>query len=187
MHHISGNHWITSCSIGREVAVYDSSTNGDDFHPSLTNQLALIYRALITTEEDGEDVDPHLVIHAPPVQQQKGDSDCGVYAIGFALHAALGDTIKDIEFDQPRMRDHLLDCFRKKELTRFPTIKKCSMRFNHFPYREIELYCSCLMPETYGDMVQCDRCELWYHIRCVGLSSLPEDTELWNCHSCSIH
>ena len=24
----------------------------------------------------------------------------------------------------------------------------------------------------------------WYHIRCVGLSSIPRDTELWNCHSC---
>lgn len=97
MHHISGDHWITSCSIGREVVVYDSRYNGDDFHPSLTHQLALIYRASITIEEDGENVDPHLVIHTPPVQQQKGDSDCGVHAIKFAL----GDTIKDIEFDQP--------------------------------------------------------------------------------------
>ena len=36
-------------------------------------------------------VDPHLIVHIPPVQQQKGSSDCGAYAIAFAVHAALGD------------------------------------------------------------------------------------------------
>ena len=111
----------------------------------------------------------------------------GVYAIAFAVHAALGDDVKHLEFDQTRMRNHLLQCFRKKkkkELVRFPTIRKCSRRNNYFPYREIEVFCSCLMPESYGDMIQCDKYEHWYHIRCVGLSSIPRDTELWNCHSC---
>ena len=169
------------------MTVYDSNYNGDKLHPSLTHQLALIYRALITEEEDGEDVDPHLAVHIPPTQQQNGGSDCGIYAIAFALHAALGDDVKVLEFDQPQIRAHLLNCFRKKELTRILTIKKCTGRSNHFPHQEIELYCSCLMPETYGDMVQCDKCELWYHIRCVGLASLPVDTEFWNCRSCLFH
>ena len=38
---------------------------------------------------------------------------CGVYAIAFAVHAALGDDVKHPEFDQTRMRNHLLQCFRK--------------------------------------------------------------------------
>ena len=109
----------------------------------------------------------------------------GVFAIAFAVHAALGDNLEGIEFDQPKMRAHLLQCFRKKVLLRFPTVKKCSGRSKHFPYREIELFCTCLMPDTYGDMVQCDKCKLWYHINCVGLLTLPGNTEQWNCISCA--
>ena len=73
------------------MTVYDSKYSGD-LDSSLTRQLALIYRALITVEEDG--VDPHLIVHVLPVQQQKGSSDCGVYAISFAVHAALGDDVQ---------------------------------------------------------------------------------------------
>ena len=100
------------------------------------------------------------------------------------LHLQYMVHLEHLEFDQTRMRNHLLQCFRKRELVQFPTIRKCSRRNNHFPYREVEVFCSCLMPESYGDMIQCDKCEQWYHIRCIGLSSIPRDTELWNCHYC---
>ena len=117
--------------------MYDSKYSGGDLDTSLTHQLALVYRTLITVEEDGEEVDPHLIVHIPPVQQQKGSSDCGLYAIAFAVHAACGDHLKDLKFDQTQMRIHLLQCFRKKELVRFPTTRKRSQRNNHFPYREV--------------------------------------------------
>ena len=29
------------------------------------------------------------------------------------------------------------------------------------------------MPDTYGDMVQCENCHKWFHIKCVGLLTLP--------------
>ena len=164
--------------------MYDSNFSGGDLSSLLTHQLALVYRTLITVEEDGEEVDPHLVVHIPPVQQQKGTTDCGLYAIAFAVHAAFGDDVMNLEFDQTQMRSHLLQCFRKKELVHFPTTRKHSWRNNHFPYREVEVFCSCQMPDSYGDMIQCDTCEHWYHIRCVRLSSTPKDTELWNCSSC---
>ena len=104
--------------------MYDSKFSGGDLDTSLMHQLALVYRALITVEEDGKEVDPHLIVHIPPVQQQKGSSDCGIYAIAFAVHAALGDDVEHLEFDQTQMRNHLLQCFGKRELVRFPTIRK---------------------------------------------------------------
>ena len=48
-------------SIGREIAVYDSSFNGE-LSSSLTHQLALIYRSLVISKDNGEEVAPHLMV-----------------------------------------------------------------------------------------------------------------------------
>ena len=130
IHHVNGDHWVTSTSIGQEVAVYDSKFSGGDLSSSLTHQLALIYRPLITKEEDGEEVDAYLQVHIPPIQQQSGLADCGVFAIAFALHTALGHRVPDLEFDQAKMRSHLLKCLTKRKLLPFPTLEKRSFRRN---------------------------------------------------------
>ena len=111
LHHINHNHWVTSCSIGKEVAVYDSRFNGGNLSSSLTHQLALVYRPLVICEEDGKEVDPHLVVYVPTVQQQIGKDDCGAFAIAFAVHLLLGDKL---EFDQSQMRQHLLICLKAR-------------------------------------------------------------------------
>ena len=70
--------------------VYDSKFSGGDLSPSLTNQLAVIFSKL---QKKGEKEVPTLT-DIPSTQQQKGNSDCGVYAIAFAVHAALGNNIE---------------------------------------------------------------------------------------------
>ena len=40
----------------------------------------------------------NLDIHIPIMQQQIGSSDCGVFTITFAFHAAMGVKVKDLEF-----------------------------------------------------------------------------------------
>ena len=89
IHHV-GNHWVTSSSIGGIVSVYDSK-----FYRNLSNslqcQLATIYKLMITREEDGEVVDPHIAVCIPNIPQQQGVADCGVYAIAYAFHAARGE------------------------------------------------------------------------------------------------
>ena len=152
IHRISGNHWITSYSLGREIDVYDNSFNGD-LSLSLTHQLALIYRSLVISKDDGEEVAPHIMVNVLPVQQQRGVNECSVFAIALALHELLGDNLEDIEFDQCQMRDHLLDCQKKRNFSYFPTKLKCGYKSKHFPYREIELFCTCLMLETNGEMM----------------------------------
>ena len=37
----------------------------------------------------------------------------------------------------------------KEEFDRFPTKSPSGFRSRHFPYREIELFCNCLMPDTW--------------------------------------
>ena len=83
---------------------------------------------------------------------------CGIFAIAFAVHAALGENVGEIEFQQEEMRSHLSKCLRKKTFSPFPKLGERGHRINYFPCRILELYCDCLMPETYGNMVECEHC-----------------------------
>ena len=186
IHHIRDlGHWVTSSSIGQSVAVYDSKFLGGQLSSSLTHQLALSYRLLVKTEdEDGEEMDPTLFIDVPYAQQQNGVSDCGLFAIAFAVHLALGDDAAGLNFDQSKMRQHLLKCFQRKTMMPFPQTKAGPHYQTYFPHMEIELFCTCQMPETYDDMVECDTCGDWYHLKCVGLQQFPAESEQWNCNKC---
>ena len=51
---------------------------------------------------------PILFVDVPYIQQQRGLVDCGVFAIGFAVHLALGSNVTKLNFNQGQMRRHLL-------------------------------------------------------------------------------
>ena len=187
IHHVrETGHWVTSSSIGQSVAVYDSKFSGGDMSSSLTHQLALIYKLLVSTEDEyGDAIDPPILcVELPNVQQQNGVTDCGLFAIAFAVHLALGDDVAKLNFDQAEMRHHLQQCFQKKQMMPFLQSKNGNHN-RYFPGREIELFCSCQMPETYDDMIECDTCEDWYHLKCVALAKFPRKNEQWSCKQCS--
>jgi len=55
------------------------------------------------------------------------------------------------KLSEAKMRSHLLTCFEKKQLTSFPNERRTAKeKYLYFPMHEIELYCTCLLPETYG-------------------------------------
>ena len=140
-----------------EVTIYDSKYNGE-LPPSLTHQLAIIYKQFA----DNDDDETFLNLNVPNVQQQTGVDDCGLFAIAFAVHAARGDCVGELDFDQAKMRSHVIKCFSQKKMLPFPIIesKYCTSIKRHmfFPGRQIELFCECRMPETYDNMIQCDQC-----------------------------
>ena len=63
-----------------------------------------------------------LTVTRMPVQQQDGQSDCGVFSIASAYHAARGDDISWLHYDQSQMRKHLINCFEREELSPFPVV-----------------------------------------------------------------
>ena len=65
----------------------------------------------------------------------------GFFAIAFALHAALGHCLEEIEFDQATMRDHLFKCYTTRNFTPFPTKKV--KRARHTLIMNIDVFCSC--------------------------------------------
>ena len=52
------------------------------------------------------------------VQQQEGSYDCGLFAVAFAYHLAVGDDVQTLGLNQQKLRKHL---FERKCLSRFPT------------------------------------------------------------------
>ncbi len=97
--------------------------------PSFTHQLAQIYRKYLDSQEDiGCET---LSLRIPRVQQQSGRSDCGIFAIAFAVHLLRGDNIEDIDFDQEKMRSHLNSCFWRKKMLPFPTLSTKGRRIPH--------------------------------------------------------
>ena len=128
-----------------------------------------------------------LEINVPTVQQQFGSCDCGLFAIAFMLHLAIGDDPQHILFEQSQTRSHLLKCFQKKKLEPFPHKKVTSIPTENapfFPYVTLELFCTCHMPETYNDMVECEERGEWFHLKCMGLTKAPAEDELWFCNKC---
>lgn len=128
-----------------------------------------------------------LDTQVPNVQQQFGSSDCGLFAIAFTVHLAFRDDPQHIVFEQSQMRPHLLKCFQRKKMEPFPHKKVASIptdKATHFPFVQIELFCTCLMPETMDDMVECEECEKWLHLKCMGHTQAPEKDELWFSRKC---
>ena len=111
-------------------------------------------------EESDDDQNAYLAVHIPQVQRQCGSNDCGVVAIAFALHAALGHCVGDITFDQSKLRNHLLQCFKTRKLTPFPTVDKKARKIAESYFEvKVDVFYTCMMPDTYGDMVQCGTCQ----------------------------
>ena len=59
----------------------------------------------------------------PPVQHQKGNRDCSLFAIVLATYLANGRDsrlISHSHFNQDCFRSHLLTCFELKDISEFP-------------------------------------------------------------------
>ena len=88
-------------------------------------------------------------------------------------------------FDQ-KMRQHLERCFRQRKLSSFPHSIGYKPKQMHFPFHEIEVFCTCQTPKTWDNMVCCDSCGEWYHLRCINLRSMLNSVEQWFCSACNL-
>ena len=103
----------------------------------------------------------------------------------FVLNAANGDDLRTMKFDQAKIRQHLVKCFKNKQFTPFPhTVEPSPFLQSFFPAHSIELFCDCELPEAYDNMVECEKCEKWFHLTCVGLKSIPPPQKEWLCKVC---
>ena len=173
------NHWVTSSYIAGKIVLYDSLPPTDEMCPNLQKQLAEIYGKTPCTI----DTDILTVLHAS-VQRQAGSNDCGLFAIAFALHAALGDNLNEAVFDQSQLRPHLVDCLTKGKLTSFPQGSFRSDRSCVTQVTTIPLLCHCKMPKSMDLIVKCNNCQQSFHYECVSFEPSMSTANDWYCEDC---
>ena len=99
-------HWFTistlNCNVGT-INVFDSAFN--DIDKESKSKIASILKF------DGK----YLKLQKVLVQHQAGGSDCGLFAIAFAVALCFGLNPSKLIFEQSKMRDHLLHCLKENE------------------------------------------------------------------------
>ena len=177
--HNGHNHWATISTIGTThpiINVYDSLYSHASTH--LKAQIA----ALLATEKS------QILLQFMDVPVQAGACDCGLYAIAFATALALGDKPELFSFNQPKMRQHLLQCFQRRAMQMIPVKRRRRMKTSSVKaIEEVKVYCKCRMPEVPDEcMIQCTICKDWFHIgTCISVpSSHINNKKSWYCHTC---
>jgi hypothetical protein len=108
-HCVDACHWVLSTSVGGIIRVFDS-LRGANISKNLREQINQLY------SPDGNDIS----IERPDAQQQIGSSDCGLFTVAYAIDILLGNDVTRIRYDQFKMRQHLVDCLEKEQMTPFP-------------------------------------------------------------------
>ena len=108
--HTGSDHWVCISSIEclpGKVHLYDSL-----FHDVISQEIE---------EQTNDLLGGNLVeLQFVPVQQQTNNSDCGVFAIAFAVSLALGTNPKHVTFDTSKTHPHLAVCLKAQKLSMFP-------------------------------------------------------------------
>ncbi|KAI6651214.1 hypothetical protein LOD99_5361 [Oopsacas minuta] len=114
LHHDGALHWVcSSIDVEGHVPLYDSLSTGR-ISGELAVQLDFLY---------GNDADHELKVALAPIQQQRGEADCGLFAAAVCLTIAMGGDPTQVYWKQSRMRSHLTDSFNSGILAPFPKLE----------------------------------------------------------------
>ena len=155
------------------IFVYDSA------HSGRTSESFDIQLAQLHAKDEFE-----LKINVVPIQQQRGVADCGVFAAAICLAVVSGQDPANIRWRQANMRTHLKKCISSSSLTPFPTIQQPKITSQIPSSFMIKIWCICRLPEyAFAHMVECEKCDMWFHKPCTGL---PDDDSKLVEFSCPI-
>ena len=129
--------------------------------------------------------DEKIVVHYANVQQQKNFSDCGLFAIAFAMSICNEQCPEELCYDTTVMRQHLFDCFEHQKMQPFPSKpRRCFKKtLRQITFR---VFCHCRLPEQ-KPMIACDQCQQWFHKACEAIPEAAWSSSHcnWSCSSCS--
>ena len=169
-------HWICLSTLGckgNEVEIYDTLQNV----PNLETQI-IIGKYMKSKSSC-------ITIKLINLSTQKGSADCGFYAIAIITTLVFGnDPSKIVYHDE--MRPHLKQCFESGTIAEFPALQRRRIKERTVSIIECPIYCICRLPTESEDtvMIQCDMCQIWYHVKCLKVNPDMDDKE-WFCQQCS--
>ena len=110
--HTGVHHWVLLSSIYLKIAIHDSlNLQPTDF---LLNQI----RQLFSCDNSMPNFEQIKCY------EQVGSTDCGLFAIAYAVDILNGNNVYDLIYDQNKMREHLIACFEQRKITTFPLYEK---------------------------------------------------------------
>ncbi|XP_063802224.1 uncharacterized protein LOC134970050 [Pseudophryne corroboree] len=161
IHHL-GDHWVVSHCSESVVNVYDSM-KPIQIANTLKMQMTKMYAPLFSGENSTLDVNFKCC------QKQRGCNDCGLFSIANAVSLANDISLNTIQFDQWEMRNHLIKCIERQEISMFPHVNK-SIKMTTKKIK-MTTFCVCKMHNEKKMMIECTSCRMWFHLDCVGLQS----------------
>ena len=177
--HVGGNHWVTVTNIGcqeNRIKVFDSLRQkcSKKEKQKLCSSLAV----LLNTSSS------NMVIEWPSIQRQRGESDCGLFAVAVATSLVCGEDPGSMNYDQSVMREHLALCFHCEELAVFPvSSSKCTI--NDKKEETVDVFCHCRMPFMDGVfMIECSVCFDWFHRACDKVPRTVTHKTVFHCMNC---
>ena len=94
-------------------------------------------------------------------------------------------------YSQQELRVHLKQCFERETLEPFPVSKTRRVKDRTAKEIAFSIYCKCQLPEPEdgSKMVQCKKCQEWYHLKCLksqlSIDQL-ESTDEWYRDDCEM-
>ena len=169
--HVNGNHWVTITDIGQEqdtVLLYDSVRSQPS--DSMFETIAKFHKP------EG----PQLKLKVMNTDQQKNGYDCGPFAVAFAASLLRGQDPTQLSYTG--VRNHLKGILKTRPVSIDPFPSKVCIRTKPvWRTVEKEVYCICRGIDDGDAMIECEKCEEWFHQACVHVPN----TRKWFCSSCS--
>lgn len=180
LHCVSRSHWIVATNYHRfgnnSINIYDSR------HDNITEDLKAQICNILHTDQK--------VVHFnwQPIQQQINSTTCGIFSLAFTLDLLNGHNVTSIEYDERDMFNHLVACFKKGKLTKFPRKFKKSSRPKLIT-TSVEVHCVCRLPKNYHitlknddhKLMVCLDCKETFHSQCI--SKLNSKFQCYFCSS----
>ena len=184
--HTGSLHWICISNISVNglvkadvVNLYDSLNSRGTINTHIRDQIA-DFLFLPSA--------PEIHVDVQPVQQQTNGTNCGVFAIAYAVDLANNQDPKKIRYNESRMRQHLHDCLQAERLIPFPQEDGYHCRVQRkITRKNIDLFCVCRRPYQKGTLtMKCGICRESFHKECMDIPEVIfEQRCFWCCKSCN--
>ncbi len=167
--HVRGCHWAALQVNGKDdICYYDS------LYDSLSQDTFEVIAQLVHSDN------PVLNVKIMNMARQNGSTDCALFALATLTCICLGMDPQTAVFDQDELRSHYISMLESEIVASFP-IKKRRRFSNPYKLDDCPIYCYCRLPDDGHKMIACDRCDEWYHLRCI---EIDKENYLWYCKKC---